>query len=195
MTKGPLIILSGPAGSGKTTLVRRVLAEGGLPLRVAVSATTRPRRQGEIDGVSYHFWARPRFLAEVEAGAFLEWCEVHGQYYGTLRSEVDPYRDRGTGVLLVIDVQGAAKVRRECPDAVSVFVTTSSPGELERRLRNRGTESEAAIALRLANARAELARIGEYQYVLKNDDLERAVTELRDLLARLFAKGETCSTS
>jgi guanylate kinase len=195
MNKGPLIIVSGPSGCGKSTLVRRVLAESGLPLRASVSATTRPRREGEIDGVSYHFWDADRFRSEVGAGAFLEWCEVHGRHYGTLRREVEAYCNRGLGVILTIDVQGAAKVRQQCPDAFSIFVTTPSLEELERRLRSRGSESEAAIALRLANARQELARQDEYDCVLINDDLDRAVAELRDVLAGLFAKGESCSTS
>src|SRR5437016_710027 len=104
---GPLVIFSGPAGTGKSTLIRRLLAEGGMPLRLAVSATTRPPRPGERDGVDYFFWTPERFEAEVRAGAFVEHEEVHGRLYGTLRREVDPYRQRGIGVLLDIDVHGA----------------------------------------------------------------------------------------
>src|SRR5262245_65284168 len=137
--KGPLIILSGPSGSGKSTIVRRLLASG-LPLRLAVSATTRREREGEQDGVHYHFWTRERFEQEAAAGAFLEWAEVFGNRYGTLRSEVEPYRLRGLGVLLEIDVQGAAAVREKCPDAVSVFLRASSLATYEQRLRDRRSE-------------------------------------------------------
>jgi guanylate kinase len=191
--RGPLVILSGPSASGKSTVVQRLLAQGGLPLRAAVSATTRPKRPGEEDGISYHFWTPEQFEAEERAGAFLEWAEVHGHRYGTLRREVDGPRDQGLGVILVIDVQGAAKVRPLCPDAVSVFLLTSSSEVLERRLRKRGTEDEAAVARRLANAREELRRADEYDYRIINDDLDAAVTALRALIAGLFDKGETCS--
>jgi guanylate kinase len=186
MKKGPLIIVSGPSGCGKSTLVQHVLAEGNLPLRASVSATTRARREGEVEDVSYHFWDEARFDAEVQAGGFLEWCEVHGRRYGTLRREVEETRNRDIGVLLTIDVQGAANVRQRCPDAFSIFVMTPSLEELERRLRSRSTESEATVALRLSNARQELARAGEYDYVLVNDDLGRAVAELRGVLERRF---------
>jgi guanylate kinase len=195
MTNGPLIIVSGPSGSGKTTVVERLLAEGTLPLRAAISATTRQPRGQEADGVNYHFWKRQRFDEEVAAGAFLEWAEVHGNRYGTLRREVDEPRKRGVGVFLVIDVQGAAKVRTQCADAVSVFIQTSSPEVLERRLRGRGTESEAAVRVRLANALEEMKRAGEYDFVVINDDLPTAVARLREIVAALFRKGEACSTS
>src|SRR5262249_50245430 len=124
MMQGPLIILSGPTASGKSTVVARLLARGGLPLRQSVSVTTRPARSYERDGMHYHFWTRERLEEEKNKGGFLEWAEVHGNYYGTPRSEVEPYRERGTGVILVIDVQGAAQVRERCPDAVSVFLRT-----------------------------------------------------------------------
>jgi guanylate kinase len=195
MTQGPLIIVSGPAGSGKTTVVEHLLAEGQLPLRVAISATTRAPRGQEVDGTSYYFWTPQRFEEEVAVGAFLEWAEVHGHRYGTLRREVETHRRNGVGVVLVIDVQGAAKVRAQCPDAVSVFIKTSSPEVLEQRLRGRGTESEASVRLRLANALEELKRVGEYNFVVLNDDLPSAVARLREIVAALFRKGEACSTS
>jgi guanylate kinase len=192
MTTGPLFILSGPAGSGKSTVVGRLLErarEEGLPLRVSVSATTRPPRPYEVDGRHYHFWSRERFEHERQAGGFLEWAEVHGSCYGTLRSEVEPYRDQGTGVILVIDVQGAAKVRQACPDAVSVFLGTASPEVLERRLRARGTESEAALQRRLAGALRELECRGEYDYQVINDDLDTAVGLLLGIVRRQFERG------
>jgi guanylate kinase len=196
MTQGPLIILSGPSGSGKSTVIGRLLAESGLPLRLSVSATTRPPRDAERAGVHYHFWTRGRFQEEVRRGAFLEWAEVHGQCYGTLRSEVDGPRARGEGVILDIDVQGAAQVRAQCPGSLSVFLRTSSPEEYERRLRRRGTEDEAAIARRLVTAAHELERIGEYDHVVINDDLDAAVARLRALIVPCFPKGgPSCSTS
>src|SRR5262245_32854062 len=116
MDKAPLIILSGPSGSGKSTVICGLLAPGDLRLRLSVSVTTRPPRPGERDGVHYYFWTRERFEAERAAGGFLEWAEVHGNCYGTLRREVEPYREQGWGVILDIDVQGAAQVRVQCPD-------------------------------------------------------------------------------
>ncbi len=198
MADAPLIIVSGPSGSGKSTVIRQLLAEGGLPLRLSVSATTRPPRPGERDGVDYHFRTPERFRERVAAGDFLEWAEVHGNCYGTLRAEVDPYRARGVGVILDIDVQGAGQVRRRYPDSCSVFLRAPSWDEYERRLRRRGTEDEAGIARRLATAKAELARAGEYDHVIVNDDLATAVAGLRRLAASLFppAGGKTqCSTS
>src|SRR5262249_38397932 len=136
--KGPLLILSGPSGVGKSTIIQRVLATRDLPLRLSVSVTTRPRRAQEVDGTHYYFWPRDRFEEEKRAGNFLEWAEVFGNCYGTLKREVETYRAQGTGVLLDIDVVGAAEVRRQCPDAVSVFLRAPSPQEYERRLRQRG---------------------------------------------------------
>jgi guanylate kinase len=190
MTKGPLLILSGPSGSGKSTVIQRLLAASGLPLRLSVSATTRAPRPGEVDGVHYWFWTREQFEAERAAGAFLEWAEVHGRdYYGTLRREVDPYREQGLGVILDIDVQGAEQVRRQCPDAVTVFLRTSTLAALEERLRQRGTEAEEAVRRRLANAARELARRDEYAYQVVNDDLNDAVAELTAIVRRLFEGG------
>jgi len=188
MSKGPVIILSGPSGSGKSTVIKWLLASVDLPVRLSVSATTRPPRAGERDGVDYHFWTRERFLKEVAAGAFLEWAEVHGNYYGTPRGEIEPYVARGTGVILDIDVQGAAQVRRLCPDAVGVFLRASSFDEYERRLRRRHTEDEPAIQRRLARAREELACAGEYQYQVINDELDAAVAQLRGLVQRLLER-------
>ncbi len=187
-TPGPLVILSGPSGAGKSTVLRRLLALGDLPLHLSVSATTRPPRGPERDGVDYHFWTRERFDACVAAGEFLEWAEVWGNCYGTLRAEVEPYRARGVGVILDIDVQGAAQLRNNCPDAVTVFLRTSSLDEYERRLRHRHTEDEPAIQRRLAGARAELAHAGEYQHQVMNDELEAAVADLHALLKGLFAR-------
>jgi guanylate kinase len=192
MTKGPLIILSGPSGSGKSTVVERLLERArqeDLRLRVSVSVTTRPPRAGEQDGVHYHFWTRTQFDEAVRAGSFLECAEVHGACYGTLQSEVEGPREKGIGVILVIDVQGAAQVRERCPDSVSVFLRPPSLEVLEQRLRWRGTESEAAIQRRLENARRELERSGEYEYEVLNDNLETAVGRLLEIIRRQFERG------
>jgi guanylate kinase len=186
MQKGPLIILSGPSGVGKSELVKRLLAREDLPLRLSVSATTRRPRDREVDGVSYHFWPRERFEEELRAGGFLEHAEVFGNRYGTLKSEVEPYRERGVGVLLEIDVQGAEQVRRQCPDAVSIFLLAPSLETYEQRLRRRRTESEEAIRRRLEGARRELAQAGAYDYRVVNDDLDRAAAEVEAIIRGQF---------
>ena len=132
-------------------------------------------------GVEYHFWTRERFEAAISENAFLEWAEVFGNFYGTLRSEVEPFRAQGVSVFLDIDVQGAAQVRKVCPDTVTVFLQAPSLEIYEQRLRGRGTETEEAIQRRLQGAKRELERAGEYQYVVINDDLDKAVAELRAL--------------
>jgi guanylate kinase len=184
----PLIILAGPSGSGKSTIIARLLKESGLPLRLSVSATTRPKRPYEQDGVHYYFWTHEQFEKQRQAGAFLEWATVHGEWYGTLRSEVEDYRARGIGVLLDIDVQGAAQVRAQYPDCLSLFIRTSSWEAYEQRLQQRGEKPES-IARRLATARRELERIHEFDHVIINDDLKLAVAEVRKLIEQAFQKG------
>ena len=188
MPVGPLIIVSGPAGSGKSTLIARAVEAFAPWLRHSVSATTRAPRRGEVDGIDYHFWTRERFEAGVAKGEFLEHATVFGRHsYGTPRAEVEPYRARGMGVILDIDVQGAAQLRRTCSDAYSVFLDTP-PGEYERRLRERGTESDEAIQRRLAEARVELARAGEFHRRIVNDDVARAADELCEIIRERFEK-------
>jgi guanylate kinase len=156
---------------------------------MSVSATTRPPRPGEVDGKDYYFWTLERFERELAAGAFLEHAAVHGSNnYGTLRSEVEPYLAAGTGVILDIDVQGAEQVQRVCPDHVSIFLKGPSMEEDERRLRARGTETESAIRRRLDTARAELAHAAGYQYQITNDELGRAVADLRQIVSREFER-------
>jgi guanylate kinase len=187
MQKGPLFIVSGPSGSGKSTVIERVLRQSDVPLRVSVSATTRPARPYEIDGTHYHFWSRERFVKERDEGAFLEWAEVHGQCYGTPWSEVEPYRMRGMGVVLDIDVQGADQVRRVCPESVTVFLRAASFREYEQRLKGRG-EDAASIARRLETARRELERAKDYQYQIVNEDLDVATRELLAIVHRYFPR-------
>ncbi len=182
MSQGPVIIVSGPSGCGKSTVIGRLLARGDLPARLSVSVTTREPRPGEVDGVHYHFWTRERFERERQAGHFLEWAGVHGHYYGTLRQEVEPYLARGMAVLLDVDVQGAEQLRRIYPGAVAVFLRAPTWEAYEERLRARGTEGPAAVARRLATARRELERAGEYDVQVVNDDLGAAVNRLHEVV-------------
>jgi guanylate kinase len=187
--KGPLIILSGPSGSGKSTVVDRVLKTLALPtLRLSVSATTRERRGYEENGKHYHFWTREQFEREIATDAFLEKANVYGNWYGTLRREVEPFRAQGIGVILDVDVQGAAAVRQKCPDNVSVFLRTSSLAILRRRLEERGTETPESLERRMAGAERELARAGDYDYQVINDDLDAAVTELCEIIRHQFTR-------
>jgi guanylate kinase len=185
---GPLIVVSGPSGVGKTTVVEQLLRSTKLPLRRAVTATTRAPRPGERDGVDYHFWSRERFQQEVDAGRMLEQEEVFGtDFYGTPRSEVEPHRERGTGVILVIDVCGAARVRQLCgQDCLSIFITPPSFAELESRLRGRGDLTDERITRRLQTAREELARSGEFNNVIINADRDQAVQDLERLIRPRF---------
>jgi guanylate kinase len=183
---GRLVVLSGPSGSGKTTLIREALAPDDLPLRLAISATTRPARPNEVDGIHYHFWSSDRFLDAIHADKFLEHAKVYGHHYGTLRDEVDPYLARGVNVLLEIDVQGGLQVREKCPDAVLVFLRASTPQEYERRLRARRTDSPESLENRLESALNEIQTGStQYDHQIINDDLNQAVRDFRALLARL----------
>lgn len=188
MTLGPLIIVSGPSGSGKSTIIERLLAEAPRPMHLSVSATTRSPRAGEQDGVHYHYWSRERFDREVAAGAFLEWAEVFGNCYGTLKKEVDPYRAQGIGVLLDVDVQGAMQVRRLRDDAIALFIRPPSLAVLEQRLRARRTETEAALQRRLKGAEAELALADQYDYQIVNDNLDSALAQVHAIVDPLFER-------
>jgi guanylate kinase len=181
---GRLIVVSGPSGAGKTTLLKRMFAECRRPLIHSISATTRRPRPGEVDGVDYHFLSPEEFARRREAGQFLECCEVYGRgdWYGTLRSEVTPSLAAGKWVVLEIDVQGTMAVLEHYPDAITIFVLPESYAELERRLRDRGTESDAALARRLEVARRELVSASRYRYRVVNDDLDRATREMCDIL-------------
>ncbi|MDI6693125.1 MAG: guanylate kinase [Anaerosomatales bacterium] len=185
--RGRLLIISGPSGAGKGTLVDR-LVEHVPEAWVSVSATTRPPRPGEVDGVDYRFVSPEEFDRLVKAGEFLEWAEVHGNRYGTLRSDVEKKIAEGRLVVLEIDPQGAQQVRRLVDDAVCVFVVAPSFEELERRIRKRGAESDEEIAARLKTAERELALVGTYDYVVQNDDVARAADELVGIAESLLGR-------
>jgi guanylate kinase len=188
--RAPLIIVSGPSGSGKSTLIGQVLVKKSWPLRLSVSATTRSIRPGERAGVDYFYLSKDQFEAEIQAGAFLEYAQVHDHCYGTLQREVEPYLEKGTGVILDIDVQGASQVRSKYAENVSIFVRAGSLAIYEQRLRARGTETEQAIERRVANARQELALAHEYDYQVVNDDLSDALTQIEAIIDLAF-KGES----
>ena len=180
---GRIVAISGPSGAGKTTLVRCVFQH--CPRLVhSVSATTRPPRPGEVDGQDYHFLTPQEFERRRQAGQFLECFQVYGRdyWYGTLENAVTPSLCEGKWVVLEIDVQGTMAVLLRYPDAITIFVRPGSMEQLEFRLRNRGTESNEAIQRRLAVARHELACADRYQYHVLNDDLDRAVGEICDIL-------------
>lgn len=172
-----LFVVSGPSGAGKGTVLSKV-RELRPDLGLTVSATTREPRAGEVDGVSYHFLSEEEFKQRIAQGEFLEWADVHGHLYGTLRKDVDALLAGGSSLVLEIDVQGALNVRSSYPEAVLVFIAPPSMEELERRLRARGSETEESLALRLADAAHELELAEKYDVVITNDDLDRAVSEL-----------------
>jgi guanylate kinase len=194
---GLLFIVSAPSGAGKTTLVERVVDETPR-LRMSRSYTSRPARQGEADGVDYNFVTRPRFEAMVAGGEFLEWADVFGNLYGTSEADTRRMLAAGEDVVLVIDVQGARKVRRRGIEAITVFMMPPSYAALEQRLRGRSKDSEEAIQRRLEVAREEVASFEEYDFIVINDELSSAVDRLRAIVlaerARLKRMRRTAET-
>jgi len=177
-----LLVLVGPAGVGKGSLVKKMLASQS-DLRLSVSATTRNPRPGEVDGVHYHFVSKDTFKEMIHEGKFLEWAEVHGSaYYGTPRKELEQAIADGKHLVLEIDLQGARQIRGKVQDSMSVFILPPSPEELERRLRGRGTETESEIQTRLKTAQNELAAASEFDYQVINEDLDQTASEIVDLL-------------
>jgi guanylate kinase len=186
LPKPNVVVFSGPSGVGKTTVVRNVIENSPLPLALSVSATTREPRAGEVDGVDYHFLTKEEFSRRREAGEFLESFEVFGRghWYGTLRDEVASSLADGKWVVLEIHVNGAMQVIQQYPDAITIFVSPDSLGELERRLRGRGTESEERIQFRLETARNELQFRDRYRHVVINDNVARAAHEIITILTQ-----------
>lgn len=185
-TRGLLVVLAGPSGVGKGTVLRCVLER--LPgAELSVSATTRTPRPGEVDGRDYHFLSPRAFELLAAEGGFLEWAEYLGRRYGTPRAQVHDRVAAGAVVVLEIEVQGARQVRAQVPDAVLVFLAPPSLDELERRLRDRGTESDEQVARRLDTARRELRQRDAFDRVVVNDDVERACDEIVTYLTGLRA--------
>lgn len=184
-----VVVVSGPSGAGKSSFVKTLL-EQGPDLVYSVSATTRSRRQHEAEGRDYFFLSHDEFRRRVESGEFVEHARVHGEWYGTLRSQIEEALRGGKNVLLDIDVQGGMAVRSVYPDGVFLFILPPSMEALEARLRRRGTEPEERIRLRLENARREIPMVGEYGYAIVNDDFE---TASRRAVAVVWA--ERCRTA
>ncbi|NML26428.1 guanylate kinase [Zoogloea dura] len=174
---GTLFIVTAPSGAGKTTLVSGLLTRDPL-VSLSVSYATRAPRPGEVDGQHYHFVDVPTFRALRDKGEFLEWAEVHNNYYATSKTWLESQISSGRDILLEIDWQGAQQVRKVFPQAVGVFILPPSVEELERRLRGRGTDSEEVIARRVLGARGEMRHVAEFDYVIINEDLSAALDDL-----------------
>ncbi len=181
MNKGTLFVVTGPSGAGKGTVLSKVF-QNTDKLHFSVSATTRAPREGEVDGVNYHFMTKEQFLSLVDQGRFLEHAQYVGNYYGTPMAPVEEELEQGIDVLLEIEVQGALKVMEKCPDAVSIFIAPPSLDELANRLRGRGTESEETIAKRLETAAWECGQMEKYQYIVVNDLVDTAVEKMRSII-------------
>ncbi len=187
MSATPVFVVTGPSGAGKGTLIQTLL--GALPeLEVAISATTRPRRPLETDGVEYHFLDEERFRTLVNEGGFLEWVEyVSGKLYGTLRSEIDRIVGRGRVCVLELELDGALRVQDDLPDACTIFIAAPVE-ELERRLRDRATESTGEIGDRITLARHQLEQAHRFRYMVRNDDVARAGAVLEAIVRTELAR-------
>lgn len=175
--EGIIFIVSAPSGAGKTTLIRQLLSTFS-GMRLSVSCTTRPRRAGEVSGRDYHFVTKRKFVAIRARGGFAEWAKVHGSLYGTPRAPLEDSVRRGRDVLLDIDVQGAKKLKKAYPQAVSVFLLPPSWRELGRRLARRGTDRKESIRQRLEHARREIREMMRYDYVIVNREIQEASRSL-----------------
>ncbi|MEM8638679.1 MAG: guanylate kinase [Cyanobacteria bacterium P01_G01_bin.54] len=180
---GQLVVLTGPSGVGKGTLVKALLQRHPEQWCLSVSATTRSPRPGEVHGQQYWFLARAEFEANIEQGLFLEWAEYAGNLYGTLSTTIEKAVEQGQTVILEIELVGARAVKAALPDAKRIFILPPSLAELERRLRDRATDDQTAIARRLERAQIELAAAAEFDWQIVNDDLEAAIVEIEAAIA------------
>ncbi|MCH2181167.1 MAG: guanylate kinase [Mariniblastus sp.] len=182
--RGKLVIISGPSGVGKSTIVKQLLEQCELPLELSVSATTRPPRSDDRAGVNYHFMTAEEFQSRVANEEFLEYVEVfgHGYWYGTLKEQVSTGLNRGKWIILEIDIVGAAKVLEVHPEALTIFIHPGNLSELQRRLEKRGTETPESMARRLEVAQQELAAASNYQNIITNKTVDQTVTSICQLL-------------
>ena len=195
-TEGQLVVLSGPSGVGKSTLLRRLLTDFSS-LIPSISATTRPPRTGEKPGVDYHFLSPEEFETAKKAARFIECCQVYGReyWYGTLEDEVTPRLTHGKWVILEIDVEGTLSILERYPQAVTIFVEPSNPAHLEERLRGRGTESPEAIQRRLEVAHRELRQSGHYRHRVVNDLVEDALANIKTILTEAGFSNDSTETA
>jgi guanylate kinase len=186
MKKGKIVIIVAPSGSGKSTLIKKLKSE--YPQLIeSVSFTTRPIREGEVDGVAYNFVTEEEFKAKIDAGDFLEWAKVHGNYYGTDKNFVESKTNEGVNLLFDLDVQGTDSFKAYFKDdAKAIFIAPPSIAELENRLRGRGTETTGIINLRLENSKKEILRKDDYDFCVVNDELDRAFEELKVLVKSIL---------
>jgi len=187
--KGLLIVVSAPSGSGKTTLCRNIVSSR-PNTTYSISATTRPTRKGEKNGRDYLFLSTDEFEEKKQRGEFLEWANVFGEYYGTIRQLVENTRNEGKDIVLNIDIQGASQVKERCPEAVLIFILPPSIGILEQRLRNRKSDTEDEILKRLQLAKTEISKIDNYDYVVVNKDIKDSVSKLLAIITAEKSKLE-----
>ncbi len=179
--KPMVVVLSGPSGVGKDTVLDRMKRSGGS-MYFAVTATTRPRRSQEVDGVDYHFVSRDKFRAMIDGGELLEWAEVYGNLYGVPKNQVRESLQQGHDVVIKVDIQGAETIKRLIPQALLIFVSPPSMEALEKRLRKRSTESASDLQRRIATARQEMDKQRLFDYVVVNEEVGRAVSEINDII-------------
>lgn len=177
---GKLFIISGPSGAGKGTICQRIIQE--VKVELSVSMTTRKPRTGEVDGINYYFTTKEAFQQEIQAGGFLEYAEVYGNFYGTPRDKVIERLESGTDVVLEIDIQGALSVKNAYPNGIFIFILPPSMSELRKRITGRGTETEEAINLRLSQTLKEVSYIDKYDYCVVNGELEEAVARVKAII-------------
>ena len=180
--KGLLIVISGPSGVGKGTVIKEVMKDSSLNLSYSVSMTTREKREGEEEGVNYYYVTREQFEKTRDEGGLLEWTEFVGNYYGTPLSEIRRLRAEGKNALLEIEVEGCMQVKEKVPDALTIFIVPPSLKELENRIRGRRSEAEEIVQQRLAKASRELEMTGQYRYVVCNDDIQLAADIIRVII-------------
>ena len=182
MKKGLLIVFSGLSGVGKGTILKQLMPMEDLNLAYSVSMTTRAPREGEVEGVNYFFVTKKRFMQAIRNGELLEHARFVGNDYGTPKQYVEEMREQGKNVILEIEIKGAKQIMKKCPDALSIYIVPPSIEELERRLRERGTEDEETIMKRISKAKKEMKDTAFYEHVVCNDVLETAVQEVREII-------------